>query len=117
MRSRIDTAKPTRTPTSRAGARDRRGFGRKIGQALRPREVHHDRADAAERARDSATRRDQIGIDRGDQRLILQPGFQRLAAGAERARPHRAAVIVGIDERRHDEHRLGSRRRDGRNRV
>ena len=89
----------------------------KIGQALWPREVHHDHANAAQRGTRQRNDAGKIRIDGRNQRLILQPGLERLAAGAERTGPHRPAVVMGIDQRRQSEQRLGIRRRNVRNRV
>ena len=99
------------------GTRERRGFARKIGQALWAREMHHDHANAAQRGTRERDDAGEIRIDGRNQRLILQPGFERLAAGAERTRADWPAVIVGIDQSRQSEQRLGIRGGDFRDPV
>jgi hypothetical protein len=40
---------------------------------------------------------------------MVQPRFQRLAGGADRARADRSAVIMGVDQHRQRQQRLGHR--------
>ena len=70
------------------GARDLGHLGRQIGQALHARVVHHDGAGAAERAARQRHRGGEIGIDRRQQRQIVQSRFpaacRRRRASVER---------------------------------
>ena len=90
------------------GARDLLRLGDVVGQALRAGVVHHHAAGAAERGARERHGGRQIRIDRGQQRQPVQPDFQRLAGGAERARARRARVVVRVGERRQGEQRFGA---------
>ena len=89
------------------GPRHLRRLAREVGQSLHAGIVHHHHAGAAAGAAGERDRARQIGVDGRNEREVVQPGFERLAAGAERARPHRAGVVVGIHQRRQRQHRLG----------
>ena len=81
-------------------------LGRKIGQPLDARVMHHHDAGAAERAARQRNRAGEIRIGRRRQREIVQPDFQRLAGGAVRAGAGGARVVVRVGERRHRQKRL-----------
>jgi len=88
------------------GARDLLRFGDQIRQTLHARVMDHDGAGAAKRAVRQRHGGGEIGVDRGQHRHVVQPGFQWLAARAERTRAHRAGMVVSVDERRHHQRRI-----------
>ncbi len=79
-------------------------LARKIGEALRAGVSASSPLAAPPSARCARGRAPRlVGINRREEGQITESRFQRLAAGTDGTRPHRPAVIVGVDGRRHDE--------------
>ena len=81
-------------------------FARLLDRRHRPVEagiVRHHRARAAPRRPAEGGERPEIGVDRRHRREPQEPGLERLCRRAERGRRQRAAMVVGVGERRQGE--------------
>ena len=112
LRSRMNTASVTRTPTSPPPARGPR-LGDGVFRPVKARVMRHHRAGAAARRAAEGGESAEIGVDRRHRRQPQQPEFERLVGAAERSRRQRPAMVVGVGERRHGEPAARRRRRAG----
>ena len=76
------------------GLRHCTGLGREIRQALNARVMRHGGAHAAACDAPERHRRSEPGVDRGDEREIGQPGFQRHVEAADLAQPRHPRMVV-----------------------